>query len=38
MSIAPGPIALDAAIHDADALLTEATERSLRMVSIGMGL
>ena len=38
MSIAPGPIALDAAIHDAGPLLTEATERSLRMVSIGMGL
>ena len=38
MSIAPGPIALDAAIHDAGALLTEATERSLRMVYIGMGL
>ena len=38
MSIAPGPIALDAAIHDAGPLLTEATERSLRMVAIGMGL
>ena len=38
MSIAPGPIALDAAIHDADSLLTEATERALRMVSLGMGI
>ncbi len=38
MSIAPGPIALDAAIHDADSLLTEATERALRMVSLGMDI
>lgn len=36
MSIAPGPIALDQAIHDADSLLTEATERALRIVSLGM--
>jgi len=37
-SIIPRPMSLDLAIENAHTLVVEATERSLRMISLGMDL